>query len=83
MSDTNTTSASTDVLADRRDSDGNLIDPPVIPEYEQRLTAAANASDQVLIDEVNADYHKARVKLARDEVRRDKERAKRREGVSA
>lgn len=47
-----------------RDDGGNLINPPVIPEYERRITEAANAGDEGLIEHVQGEYNDARVKLA-------------------
>lgn len=47
-----------------RDDRGSLINPPVIPEYERRLTEAANAADQGLIAHVQGEYDEARVSLA-------------------
>lgn len=59
-----------------KDKDGNLIDPPVIPEFETRLLAAHNAADDELIADLTAEYNDARVKLARENADRDKRRAR-------
>ena len=49
-----------------RDEDGNLVNPPVIPEYEQKIAAAQSAADQSLLDQVQQEYHDAREDLARE-----------------
>ena len=82
MSDTKTKGADTktapqkdaDVLADRRDESGGLIDPPVLPQFEQRLSAAASAGDDILIQEIQDEYNSAREDEARAQVRREKRR---------
>lgn len=53
-----------DLLADQRDDDGNLIDPPTLPEYEQRLNAATLAADTDEIQSVQEEYAKAREERA-------------------
>jgi hypothetical protein len=68
-------SAPKDLLADQKDSEGNLINPPVLPEFEQRLTAAHNSGDDLLIQEVNGEYASAREKAALAAVKREQKRA--------
>lgn len=70
MSDTQTKS---DPLADRKDDEGNLIDPPVIPEYEQRLQAAHLAGSDDDIADIQAEYNKARIKRATTLAKREQE----------
>jgi hypothetical protein len=74
--ETKPVSTSTDVLKDRKDGGGNLIDPPVIAEFEQRLTAAHNTSDDLLIQEITEEYEKERVKVATADLKREQKRAK-------
>jgi hypothetical protein len=66
-----------DPLKDRRDSDGNLTDPPIIPEYEQRIAAAAAAVDIELINDLTAEYHEAREEVALADHERAQRRKKR------
>lgn len=77
------TAKTTDPLADRRDGEGNLIDPPVIPEYEARLAAAHAAADQELIGDITDEYHQARETLARaDHDRAVRRRKREREAIA-
>ena len=46
-----------------RDEDGNVTNPPVIPEHEASVLAAANASDQSALDKAQENYNKAREEL--------------------
>jgi hypothetical protein len=66
-----------DPLKDRRDNDGNLTDPPIIPEYEQRIAAAAAAVDIELINDLTAEYHEAREEVALADHERAQRRKKR------
>jgi hypothetical protein len=66
-----------DPLKDRRDNDGNLTDPPIIPEYEQRIAAAAAAVDIELINDLTAEYHEAREEVALADHERAQRRRKR------
>jgi hypothetical protein len=43
---------------------GDIIDPPVIPEYERRLTEASAAGDTAQIAIVTEDYHGERKRVA-------------------
>lgn len=54
-----------DVLADQKDGEGNLINPPTLPEFEQRLAVAHLAADQAEVEAVQEEYHKARVERAK------------------
>lgn len=47
-----------------RDDDGNVIDPPTIPEYERRIFDAAQTGDTDLMDEVTKEYTRKRAQLA-------------------
>ena len=70
----------------RRDDQGNLIDPPVLPEYEQRINLAAASGDTLLLADVQKEYNDARVKEARaqaDRERRREEAAERRRQEAA
>ena len=81
--DTKADTTTTDPLKDRRDGEGNLIDPPVIPEYESKLAAAHAANDDELIADLTADYTKAREELAiADQDRADRRRKREREAVA-
>lgn len=50
----------------QRNENGDVINPPVIPEFEQRLNAAQATGDQVQINAIQDEYHKAR----EDEIQR-------------
>jgi hypothetical protein len=76
-SSSRSSSTKKDPLKDRRDSDGNLTDPPIIPEYEQRIAAAAAAVDIELIDDLTAEYHEAREEVALADHERAQRRRKR------
>jgi hypothetical protein len=76
-SSSRSSSTKKDPLKDRRDSDGNLTDPPIIPEYEQRIAAAAAAVDIELIDDLTAEYHEAREEVALADHERAQRRKKR------
>lgn len=64
----------TDTLKDHKDKDGNLIDPPVLPEYEQRLTVAHDSGDDLLIQEITEEYATAREEHVRKSIAREKRR---------
>lgn len=52
----------------RRDADGNVLNPPVIKEFEQRLKEAHFANDDREIARIQKEYNKARdQKVERDE----------------
>lgn len=44
----------------QRDADGNVTNPPVIAEFEQRLKAAHLAHDEREIARIQREYDKAR-----------------------
>lgn len=54
-----------------RDGEGNLLNPPVLPEYEQRITAAQNAGDDGELARLHDEYHDAREEYVRDVERRE------------
>lgn len=58
----------------RLDDDGNLIDPPVLPEFERRLADAANLADVDEMQDVQSEYEDARRERARKLARRQRER---------
>jgi hypothetical protein len=62
--DTTTNVGGRDLLADQRADNGGLIDPPVIPEYERRINAAANAADADELEAVHREYDEAREERA-------------------
>lgn len=45
--------------------DDEIVDPPVIPEYERRITEATAQSDDTQIELVTEDYHEARLRIAK------------------
>lgn len=55
-----------------RNDDGQVIDPPVLPDFEARLAAAHNAADQDAINALQEDYDKAR----QDRIKSDEAAAK-------
>lgn len=55
------------------DDEGNLIDPPILPEYERRMTEATSLADIDLIADVQADYDEARIKHATRRAERERE----------
>jgi hypothetical protein len=60
-----------DPLADRRHEEtGELIDPPVIPEFEARIHAAQMRADEDAILDAQEDYAAAREELARRHIER-------------
>lgn len=72
-----TDQATTDPLADRRDGEGNLIDPPTIPSYESKLIEAHALNDLELIEDITAEYAIKREDLAladHDRAQRRKQR---------
>lgn len=48
----------------KTDTKGNVIDPPVLPEFEVKLTAAAATGDDDKVKAVSAEYDKERRKVA-------------------
>jgi len=48
----------------KKDDGGNLIDPPVIPDFERRLSEAHNRGDDDLIAAIQEEYNEERYKLA-------------------
>lgn len=56
-----------------RDDEGNLVNPPTLPEFEQRITAAQNAADQDELERVQAEYHDAREQYVKDREDREDE----------
>lgn len=77
MTDTQTTDrkAGTDELGLSWDDGGNLIDPPVIPLYEQHIGEAAARADQRAVDQLTHEYHDARIQLAQDRARYERDQA--------
>lgn len=60
----------------RKDDEGNLINPPTLPEWEQKIAAAQNrGADAVELQQLQEDYNSAR----EDEVERLNELQRRRE----
>lgn len=63
-----------------RDIDGAAVDAPIIPEFEQRILEASARADEAEIQEIQADYEKARAK--RQETLNKRARAARREAAA-
>lgn len=49
-----------------RNDEGKLIDPPTLPEYEQKINAAAAAADEKALALHHEQYHEAREQYVRD-----------------
>lgn len=49
-----------------RDEDGNVLNPPVIPEHEAKIHAAASSGSDEAVQAAQADYDKAREELIRE-----------------
>ena len=56
------------------DDDGNLIDPPTLPEHERRVEAAKASADPDRIADAQEQYDDARMEYARRAARRARER---------
>lgn len=72
-----------DPLADQRDGEGNLIDPPVIPLYESKLIEAHALNDRELIEDITAEYNTKREELALADHDRAQRRKQRQREASA
>lgn len=58
------------------DDEGNAVNPPVIPQYEQALAEAQARGDADDIEDITAEYHEARnAKAQRHNDRLDKAQA--------
>lgn len=57
-----------------RDDDGNIIDPPTLPDHEAKLQAASVSADNEAIAQAQEDYDKAREDyVARAEARQSQD----------
>lgn len=65
---------SSDPLADQKDDDGNLIDPPTLPEYERRLADAHLRADDDDIADITKEYNREREKRAKVLAKREADR---------
>lgn len=57
----------------KRTEEGAVIDPPIIPDYEQRIYAAMNAADQREAERLTREYEVEREKLADEQDKRERE----------
>lgn len=55
----------------RRTEEGKVIDPPIIPDYEQRIYAAMNAADEREAERLTREYETERTKLADERDKRE------------